>query len=57
MADKYCKGCIYYKSVNGWDKYCDYIFAVGHKRPCDPGKGCTVKTKKKKTKERKDVKD
>lgn len=34
-----CKGCIY--QAKG--KYCDYLETAGHRRPCPPGKDCTVK--------------
>ncbi len=34
-----CRGCIYHAA----GKYCDYIGIMGHKRPCPPGKLCTVK--------------
>ena len=35
-----CKGCIYFTAR----RCCDYIGIVGHRRPCPPGPGCTVKT-------------
>lgn len=35
-----CKGCIYFTA----SRCCDYIGIVGHRRPCPPGPGCTVKT-------------
>ena len=35
-----CKGCIYFTA----GRCCDYIGIVGHRRPCPPGPGCTVKT-------------
>ena len=36
-----CQGCIYY----GGDYYrcCNYILVMGKRRPCPPGKGCTVR--------------
>lgn len=34
-----CRGCDY----QAGGKYCDYIGIVGHRRPCPPGKDCTVK--------------
>lgn len=37
---RHCRGCIYQRR----GRYCDYIGIVGHKRPCPPGKKCTVKT-------------
>ena len=57
MRDKYCKGCIYCTKITDEIWYCAYIFREDKRRPCDPGKGCTVKTKRKKTKESKNVKD
>lgn len=39
---KPCKGCIHH-SCN----MCNYLFNVGRRRPCPPGRGCTVKTTKK----------
>jgi hypothetical protein len=59
VADKYCKGCEYYTQIYAELWYCAYIFKEDKVRPCDPGKGCTVKKKKRKSKEKesKDVKD
>lgn len=38
-----CKGCGYAVRLgNEW--YCDYLHITGHRRPCPPGKGCTVRT-------------
>lgn len=34
-----CRGCDY----QAGGKYCDYIGITGHRRPCPPGKDCTVK--------------
>lgn len=45
--DKYCMGCRYYRMINGGEQmYCSYIFEEDRKRPCDPGKDCTVKKKR-----------
>lgn len=44
--DRACKGCIYLGSAGDLCS-CDYIFKVGKRRPCPPGKGCTVKETKK----------
>ena len=43
--DRHCLGCKYYCTI--WDGmcYCNYIFQVGKRRPCAPGKDCTVKEK------------
>lgn len=45
--DPYCKGCVHYMRVGGDQKCCHYIFNKGHKRPCDPGKDCTVRETRK----------
>ena len=47
--DRACAGCVYL----GWASYlgyCKYIFVEDKRRPCPPGKGCTVKKKIKKEK-------
>lgn len=50
--DPYCKGCKYIAKTGGmWG--CDYIFEVGHSRPCDPGKGCTARETRKKGRKKK----
>ena len=37
-----CKGCAYAVYLSGaW--CCDYLQIVGHRRPCPPGEGCTVR--------------
>lgn len=42
QMQKPCQGCIYYAKSAG---ACDYIEIAGHRRPCHPGKECTVKIK------------
>lgn len=37
-----CRGCCHYRGIWGAEM-CHYIFDKGHRRPCPPGKGCTVK--------------
>lgn len=37
-----CKGC-YYGTHTGELWVCDYILMTGHRRPCPPGEGCTVR--------------
>lgn len=37
-----CKGCIY-SLVTNCGTYCQYILITEHRRPCPPGRGCTVK--------------
>lgn len=46
----YCKGCIYQGYAGGEQRCCDYIFIEGKRRPCPPGKDCTVKTTERKRK-------
>ena len=41
--DKYCNGCIYKGVVENHLPCCNYIFMEDKRRPCPPGKGCTVK--------------
>lgn len=37
-----CKGCAYAALLSGaW--CCDYLCMTGHRRPCPPGEGCTVR--------------
>lgn len=43
-CDPHCKGCIYLGCVGGGMGCCNYIFIEGKRRPCPPGKECTVKT-------------
>ncbi len=50
MAAHPCRGCHYAKKFSTAGKsemyyYCDYLCMEGHRRPCDPGKGCKVKRK------------
>lgn len=42
-----CKGCIY-SFVNNCGTYCQYILITDRRRPCPPGKGCTVREAAKK---------
>lgn len=42
-----CYGCKYSCTGFGSYIYCEYIFITGHRRPCPPGKDCTVKDEKK----------
>ena len=45
---KPCIGCAYFGGENNLNNSCNYIFIVGKRRPCPPGKDCTVKKPKKK---------
>lgn len=38
-----CNACFYYRSVSAGNRSCDYILIENHRRPCPPGKDCTVK--------------
>jgi hypothetical protein len=38
-----CEGCLHWYGAYGWGNCCNYIFDVGHRRPCEPGEHCTVK--------------
>ena len=49
-VDKHCLGCKYYYTIVETLCYCSYIFQEDKRRPCPPGKYCTVKTKKRKRK-------
>lgn len=35
-----CRGCFY---LSIYSYCCDYMLLTGQRRPCKPGKGCTVK--------------
>lgn len=51
LCDEYCEGCIYsvvFGGLQGWPgmkrvQACEYILHAEERRPCPPGKGCTVK--------------
>lgn len=49
--DKHCKNCFYYRYMyNGYKEMgraCHYLLITGKRRPCDPGKDCTVKVTEK----------
>ncbi|MBP3305272.1 MAG: hypothetical protein J6L24_04810 [Oscillospiraceae bacterium] len=47
ICDKNCYDCRYFWGNTDFDACCNYIFAAGKRRPCDPGTGCTVKVKRK----------
>lgn len=44
---EYCEGCAYWYCDNNV-KCCNYIFEEDRRRPCPPGKGCTVRKEKRK---------
>jgi hypothetical protein len=45
--DKYCLDCHYYQGNSEVDICCCYLLITDKRRPCPPGKGCTVKVKRK----------
>lgn len=47
-----CNGCIYLEGCYEQSATCDYYLITGKRRPCEPGKGCTVRleTRKRKVK-------
>lgn len=45
--DKHCQDCFYYRNMYDCAWYCAYIFVEDKKRPCPPGKECTVKIRRK----------
>lgn len=45
-TDSFCEGCIYFDSY----RVCNYYLITDIRRPCPPGKGCTVRAKKRKVK-------
>ena len=42
VCDRYCSRCEWGAVVGGF-KSCNYLLRTGQRRPCDPGKGCTVR--------------
>lgn len=38
-----CDGCRYFFGTFPYNRCCNYIFLVGSRRPCPPGKDCTVR--------------
>lgn len=42
-VDEECMGCFYYGTICDNLRYCSYILVENRRRPCPPGKGCTVK--------------
>lgn len=40
---KYCEDCVYFQGYSM--RCCNYIFIEDKRRPCPPGKDCTVKVK------------
>jgi hypothetical protein len=49
-----CEGCVYYKGDFDVNKCCNYFLDTGIRRPCPPGKDCTVKIERKRYREKKE---
>ena len=45
--DKHCLDCKYYQGYYESDLCCHYLFETDQRRPCPPGKDCTVKVSRK----------
>ena len=45
--DKYCWDCRYYQGNCEANMCCCYLLITDKRRPCPPGKDCTVKVKRK----------
>jgi hypothetical protein len=43
-CDSFCDGCIYVRRMGVAGRSCAYLDVEDKRRPCPPGKGCTVKT-------------
>lgn len=41
-----CDGCVYWREAGTAINACHYLLDEGHKRPCVPGKNCTVRRDK-----------
>ena len=46
VDNKNCRNCVYFGGMSDCACTCNYIFMEDKKRPCPPGKGCTVKKKR-----------
>ena len=38
-----CEGCVHFYGAYKHNRCCNYLFDTGNRRPCLPGKDCTVK--------------
>lgn len=47
IIDKHCIGCKYYTGITSYMYCCTYFDQEDKRRPCPPGKGCTVRKEKK----------
>jgi hypothetical protein len=50
LCDKSCEGCIHLSHFYDDLTCCNYFITTGERRPCPPGKGCTVRETKRKRK-------
>lgn len=41
-----CLGCRFYRCIKKSTWFCAYMIETGKKRPCPPGRGCTVREAK-----------
>ena len=39
-----CEGCLHFYGAYENNRCCNYIFDVGHSRPCPPAEGCSEYT-------------
>lgn len=46
IIDKHCVGCQYYTGITEYMYYCAYFVREDKRRPCPPGKDCTVRIDK-----------
>lgn len=55
-TDRSCKRCIYRVGNSDSIHICTYFIETGKRRPCPPGKGCTVRETKRKVRRAEDGK-
>ena len=56
VCDSYCLKCIYYIGSCELARFCNYYLMTDKRRPCNAGKGCTVKIERiRKKRPRKDA--
>ena len=51
--DEYCLKCIYYKGWSDAVLMCHYLLDTDIRRPCPPGKDCTVRVLRKRIRKKK----
>ena len=52
--NNYCEGCKHFRGEFVINQCCNYLFDTGKRRPCPPGKDCTVKVKRRGYREKKE---